>query len=687
MTLRKTATKPRQRWALLIGAVAALTLVIAGVTLAVHGEDFQLDGDVLASTTTTIGGSTQTVDWDSLIDSTGTPKTSLPDGFDEVGFQRDFRTNPGCSLTGTGTFCTKDQTTFATGSKDTLPISGWQCNFDNNVNSKIDVMNAYAATYVDPDNGDEIIYFGLERNTNTGDANVAFWFLQAPVGCTSTGGAQDFTGGHTDGDLLVVSAFSGGGTVSSVDVYRWVGDDATGHLDTTPVFTGGVDCRTTSLPATDSACGAANRAAITTPWLTASKLDGVGNDLRTALFFEGGLNLTKEDLGGKCFNTFIGDTRSSTSLTATLFDFAGGQLGECESSIVTTPVQPGEEPEDPPVPITSEPIPATGQLTVMDSALITVNGADEFEATVTFYLCREAELVNADGDPDPDGTCAIGGTQIGTAKDVTTSPSTVVSDAAGLTAAERYCWRADFSGDEGAGVPADSDSSSSECFVVTPLQPTLTTTASAGVTLGSPIYDTISLTGTADQPGTNGIGPGGTINATNRADANGTISVIAYGPDDPTCTTEAVGNPAVDWPVTITVSGYSTTYGGAGSVTQFTPTAVGQYTFVASYSGDSPNTLGAGPSACDDANEQVTVTGAAALVTRQRWLPNDAAQITSPAGTTLAGMSCSRSTTMVPAASVGYFPVHGDHRRHNGHGCCQQQEGFNEQRHIPRHRK
>ena len=63
----------------------------------------------------------------------------------------------------------------------------------------------------------------------------------------------------------------------------------------------------------------------------------MGNKLRTAEFFEGGLNLTQEGLGGKCFNTFIGDTRSSTSLTATLFDFAAGQLGSCESNITTTP--------------------------------------------------------------------------------------------------------------------------------------------------------------------------------------------------------------------------------------------------------------------------------------------------------------------------------------------------------------
>ena len=56
-------------------------------------------------------------------------------------------------------------------------------------------------------------------------------------------------------------------------------------------------------------------------------------------FFEGGLDLTAKGLGGKCFNTFIGDTRSSQSLTATLFDFARGVLGECGVAVTTTPSQ------------------------------------------------------------------------------------------------------------------------------------------------------------------------------------------------------------------------------------------------------------------------------------------------------------------------------------------------------------
>ena len=46
------------------------------------------------------------------------------------------------------------------------------------------------------------------------------------------------------------------------------------------------------------------------------------------------------------------------------------------------------------------------------------------------------------------------------------------------------------------------------------------------MTLGNPITDTATLSGTAKQPGTDGVGPGGTINATaaTQANADGSIT-------------------------------------------------------------------------------------------------------------------------------------------------------------------
>ena len=594
----------RRRRAVLGGAVAvAAAGVFAISALAVHDLSFQLDGDVSASTTTTVGGSTQTVDWDSIFNSAGAAKSPLPTGFSATAFGVDFRTKAN------GSFDPSDDSTYATGSKDTLPISGWQCAHANNVGGKVDIMNAYATAYTAP-NGDQILYFAQERNSNDGDANVGFWFLQDPnVKCTSPGGAVTFSGAHQDGDLFIVSAFTNGGAVSNIDVYRWNGG-ANGSLGTTSVAHG-VDCKTTS--AQDSACATVNgptngtAGTITTPWLTANKDDNTGHSLRIAEFFEGGLNLTKSQLGDKCFNTFISNTRSSQSLTATIFDFVGATLGECTSKTTTTPS------------FTTSAIPAHGQLAATDSAKIEVTGVPKFSGTVKFFLCRSSELTS--------GKCSSGGTAMGT-RTLTdaTSPATVTSDSAGLTAVDHYCWRAEYSGDSARGVPASKDDSTGECFDVTPLTPTLTTDATDGpVDFGSKISDTISLTGTADRPGTNGVGPGGTINATNRAAADGTLSVKAFGPDD--CTTVAHST-------TITVNGDNTAYGGPGSTTEFTPSAPGTYTYVASYSGDSPNTNSKPATACPDPSGTETVLVRQVptqISTAQRVFPNDSATITSSA--------------------------------------------------------
>ena len=126
--------------ALAILSIITGLLVTGGTVLAVHDETFQLDGDTSAATTTNVGATTQTVDWSSIFTAAGVPVASLPTGFEDAAFKKDFN-NTG------STFLTNDTSTFATGSKDTLPIAGWQCNFDNNVNSKIDVMNAYAVAY------------------------------------------------------------------------------------------------------------------------------------------------------------------------------------------------------------------------------------------------------------------------------------------------------------------------------------------------------------------------------------------------------------------------------------------------------------------------------------------------------------------------------------------------------------
>jgi hypothetical protein len=605
--------KRRRRFLLgVVAAVTALGAFMISNALAVHDLAFQLDGDVSASTATNVGGSTQPFDWDSFFDANGNKKP-LPAGFDASAFDRDFLTKAN------GSFDPADTSIFTTGSKDTLPIaSGWQCKSSNNVNSKDDIMNAYSAAYT-ASNGDEILYFALEKNANEGNNNVGFWFLQdGAVGCDAAAGTTSFSGNHQDGDLLIVSAFTNGGSVSTIDVYRWNGG-ANGSLGTTPVLHG-VDCQGASpTPAGDGTCATVNApndgtgGTITTPWLTANKDDGAGHSLRTAEFFEGGINLTANNLGNRCFNTFLADTRSSQSLTATLFDFSRGQLGECTSATKTTPVD-NDGNDIPAGGLTIPTDPNNASIQVKDEAEITVTGVSSFDATVSFHLCGP-NLSATD-------TCASGGVDIGS-KPVTSS-GTVTSDAATITSAGRYCWRADFSGDSDVGVPGSSDSSLTECFTVNPVTPTLTTQAGASpVDFGQPVTDTATLTGTAHQPGTGGpAGSNGSINpATLGGDADGTITFTLYKDN---CTDLATGTGTN--PQTVDVNGDGT-YGPVS----FTPDAPGDYHWVATYSGDAPNTLAADSADCGaDPNEDVTVRQIpTAISTAQKVFPQDSATINS----------------------------------------------------------
>src|SRR5438552_18942555 len=81
MTHQGGPTPSRRRLRLAVPIVAAMlfALLAPAIAYAVHDLQFQLDGDVRASTTTSVGGSTQTLDWASFIDSLGhTDSGTLP---------------------------------------------------------------------------------------------------------------------------------------------------------------------------------------------------------------------------------------------------------------------------------------------------------------------------------------------------------------------------------------------------------------------------------------------------------------------------------------------------------------------------------------------------------------------------------------------------------------------------------
>jgi uncharacterized repeat protein (TIGR01451 family) len=210
------------------------------------------------------------------------------------------------------------------GSKDTLGIQQGQWLFTSSKpQAKDDITHAFASMYTDPATGDVILYAGLDRYDNSGDATAGFWFLQNGVSenpNVTTNGGHPFVGTHADGDILLVSDFTQGGSVSTIKVFRWTGNDATGSL-----------VAVATPP--NSTFAIVNSGPISVPW---SFKDKSGNTSPAAgEFLEEGVNLTALGLGG-CFSNFVAETRSSQSPTATLSDFVIGSFNTCRLELPNT---------------------------------------------------------------------------------------------------------------------------------------------------------------------------------------------------------------------------------------------------------------------------------------------------------------------------------------------------------------
>jgi hypothetical protein len=149
------------------------------------------------------------------------------------------------------------------------------------------------------------------------------------------------------------------------------------------------------------------------------------------------------------------------------------------------------------------------------------------------------------------------------------------------TQAGTYRWVAKYSGDENNRAAATHCGDPGESVVVVarptppPAMPELTSTASTGGPVGSPIHDTAHLSG--------GSNP------------TGSITFYIYGPDSADCDTPAAP------PSSVSVSG-----AGDYKSAPFTPTVPGTYRWVAAYSGDANNAATA--TGCNE--ETVVVTGA-----------------------------------------------------------------------------
>jgi hypothetical protein len=552
--------------------------------------------------------------------------------------------------------------------------------------NKDDLSGAYIAAKTV--NGHVFLMLAWKRipqNTTSASAHVAFEFNQSKTTCPA---GSDGLVQRTAGDMLIVYDFTGGTTISvppTLSLSRWitpatggtcqVGSDSPpcwGTFTTLPatvaeanVDTGAVcqvnppaksstspclgNSNETSgffqLPSSTRDCVAAGAGnplvsgftpfSVCSPNIT-SPTSG-GDLLGTDQFGEAGVDLTNAGVfgAGSCesFGKVEAISRSSgDSNTAAMEDLVGPgtfKLSNCNSSLTTTP----QDSTGHNIGTSGISITTAGSVMVQDSAQVSVTGTNTWAGSLSFFLCGPSATAIS--------TCTSGtGSQIGSSKTVdnnTTEP--VTSATAQLTSAGFYCWAGVFTPTT-SGVPPASDTTSGECFQVTPVTPTLTTnssnqTSDTGAILGTSISDTASLSGTANRPGSGGLN-GGSVNPTTAGSAaDGTLTFTAYGPfssiDTSACTS---ANQAFTTNDTVSGDSSSTNVYSAS----FTPSSAGIYLWVAHYGGDSPNTNAASDTSCGDPSEVSFVnTAPTAISTRQFFFPQDKAQITATAGGNIAG--------------------------------------------------
>ena len=311
-----------------------------------------------------------------------------------------------------------------------------------------------------------VLFFGADRYDGSGDAHMGFWFFQNQItlGNQKSGGGFTFNGVHETGDLLILSNFTNGGTVPTIEVFSWdpaclgAGKPVASCADKNlrRLANPGVASCLTS-PQSDPFCAIVNNATIDVAW---PFVDKAGNDgvVPAGEFYEGGLNLSLLGLADECFASVSAETRSSTSTDATLKDFVLGQFTSCEANLRTTPSVGAGGVVNPGSPVT-------------DTAIVQGAGiANPPTPTgdVTFFLCNSSQL-------SANGLCESGGTNIGSVTLVDTAPpvgeasatSAQVNTVGSPLSPGKYCFRAEWPGDVNYPTPlVHFGSGNDECFFV-----------------------------------------------------------------------------------------------------------------------------------------------------------------------------------------------------------------------------
>lgn len=356
------ARGPRWRPAALL--VLVLALVLSGTVYAVHDLGLvQLDGNAALDNPNPPyppGGT----DWAAMFDTAqafqGKPLKNTPTGTVASVFVQDFLLNASGP----------DPSYHAPSNKDDEPINAaggssvWGCTTASNPTDKDDVLNAMALavdksiTVGGVTRTHRLIYTGGDRFSNDGTAFLGAWFFQNNIRCNTTTGQFENADdpalpGKKDGDILVLVNFSKGGAPANITItaFAWHPDpvNPTTAEGFFTVVSSGARCLNASTG--DQLCAEVNfgdlaasggyngNGTFTSPWPFQEKgtPNGTTNGtVQLAEFFESGIDLTAAlnipaGQPNPCFSSFMLETRSSDSLSATLKDFALGSFPTCGS--------------------------------------------------------------------------------------------------------------------------------------------------------------------------------------------------------------------------------------------------------------------------------------------------------------------------------------------------------------------
>ena len=228
-----------------------------------------------------------------------------------------------------------NQTIFTGGqSKDTNDVSQWKWKNGGGFPDKDNILQAVATALALP-NGHTGIYFAASRFANDGNADLGFWFFQANVAPQANGTfgpAPGTVANHIDGDLLVLVNFENGGLVPSIFVYKWQGGVNGGPVLVDPATLSTGKCADSS---SLDACAITNPTSTPAPlfWGYTPK-NNPPDIFPPQSFFEGGIDLNRIfPTNAPCFSSFLAETRSSSSINATLKDFAEGSFNLCKITV------------------------------------------------------------------------------------------------------------------------------------------------------------------------------------------------------------------------------------------------------------------------------------------------------------------------------------------------------------------